>query len=611
MLCFGNSTLFAKNNLIPIPDVAIENILDSAYDCRFKEGSDCAPIYLFAIKKGKELKVEYMDYLNFSYAFYLSSMGRFDTALKIIEETLPLSKNDIVIEGLINTQASIFYNQGHTEKAIKYFIQLAKLLEKRGEFHKLALTYTNIGIILGAQENYQRSLDFLLKADNLVKNTADSFLIITLRANIAAAYLDLKDYKAASHWARLSINTKSKIEWDESGKAIAYRVLAQSYKQTNTDSALFFINKSIETSKEFNDQLNLGTAFYEYALIMDIIGNYKSAQSYIDKSISIHREVSFLPGIVNSLLFGGKISIRNKQFEKAANYLLEANILNDSIKSEKNYKTISALTTKYETEKKERQIVEKQLEIERKNEQIHIWTIIASMILISGIVLIYQLKKNQKIKIKILQQENENELLKAQVKGEEIERGRVSRELHDGVASSLLVTRLQLEKNTTASNNNAIIMIKDLHKEIRNIAHKLNPIDFKEKNWIQELNNYCANIQSEKTQVHFLSNIKELILEPTKLLVLFRAIQEVLQNAIKHANARNISIQIVNDSDALNISIEDDGNGTHQSILDNADSLNNLRARLKEIDASLQIESKINEGLVAFIQYEYKLVNAN
>lgn len=605
LLCLSINN-YAQRSLITVPDAPIVAILDSAYNCNnIKKETNCELIYEHAIKTGKKMDIKYMDYLYYTYSFYLESKGLSDAALQIIDSILPIATNDTVIDAMMNTKATILYNQGNTEGAIKLFVRMAERCEKRGDFKILAYTYLNISGLLASQNNYTSSLDYLLKSHEVMESSKDSSLLINVRANIAAAYYDLTEYTNAVTWAELSINTPVINEKDESGKIMAYMILAQVFMHTDLDAAVIYIKKSIALGKKLNNDSKLSNSYLIYAEILEKMGKYKEAAFYIEKNIDMYRSNIFLPGLANSLLLAGKISIKNGDYKKASDYLLEANILNDSLKSEKNFRTINELNTKYETEVKERKIAESQLQIAEKNKQIRTWTIVASIIIISAFIFIFQLRRNQKNKLKIMQQENENELLKAKVKGEEIERGRVSRELHDGVASSLLVTRLQLEKNTEGSNIQAAIMLQSIHKEIRNIAHKLNPIDFTQKNWVQEVENYCANVAHENTQVHFFSNIDTLTLDPTKSLVLFRGIQELLQNAIKHAAATNISLQIVSDEASLHISIEDDGNGAQQSLLDNAESLQNLKIRMKDIGATLNVESSLNEGLMAIIDYKY------
>lgn len=270
---------------------------------------------------------------------------------------------------------------------------------------------------------------------------------------------------------------------------------------------------------------------------------------------------------------------------------------------ENNEETLQTLLLHYETEKKERKLAESQLLIQQQNVRIRNWLILGIIAIGGFLIFFLQQRKNQQAKIKILEKEKENEVLTARMLGEEIERGRISKELHDGVASNLLLVRLQLEKNTEEAQKNAVHLIKKTHKELRNVAHKLNPIDFSQRNWMEEIRIFAENIHTDSRQVHFFSGIDTLPAPATHQLVLYRAIQELLQNVVKHAEASHVAIQIGKQDTKIQISIEDDGVGTTSEIIDQASSLFNLRNRLKNIGAELHIETAPNEGTAAFITY--------
>ncbi|MBX9449760.1 MAG: hypothetical protein KL787_08610 [Taibaiella sp.] len=110
-------------------------------------------------------------------------------------------------------------------------------------------------------------------------------------------------------------------------------------------------------------------------------------------------------------------------------YFQEYIAIGDSLRSKERYETLGALTTKYETEKKERQLAEQQLVIQRKNIAIRNWLITGSALILGIIIFGIQYRYNQSRKLKLITQENENAVLKAMMNGEERERNRISKGL--------------------------------------------------------------------------------------------------------------------------------------------------------------------------------------
>ncbi len=604
ILLFFLTGQLSAQPLMEIHSKEIKDIVKKGDDCLAQKGDNCFEYYKEAIALGKKKDVDYVDYLYYNLAYGYSLVGDSDAALDIIAEQHPKAKNGVVRAGFLNIKAGILYHQNMTDSAVHYFVQVAEILEKENELQKTALTYLNISNILYTQHSIERSTEYLLKSNDILKKINDTMYLCLTAARISENYADLNDYEKTIQWVNEAIAQPIKSNIDRQVHSIAYRALAKLYLSSNVDSAAFLMKRVVEMTEELGDDVELASSYQILAETLLKQGKKTEALIASEKALSYNRKLNFGLGLTENLFVAGKVSRELGLYQKAADYFYEAKILSDSVKSEKSIQVINELNTKYETEKKERQLAESELLIEQKNTQIRNWIVLGILIIGGLLAYFYQMRRNQKNKLKLLEREKENEILSARVLGEEIERGRISKELHDGVASALLVTRLQMEKNTEEAKTNAIQLIKNAHKEIRNIAHKLNPLDFSKNNWVEEVKTFCDNIYSEKTKVHFFSNVTDININSTHQLILFRAVQELLQNAVKHADAKNISVQIVEENGNINITIEDDGKGVQQSLINEAKSLSNLKERLRNINVELHIDSEPNAGTAVFISYK-------
>src|SRR5690625_7854907 len=134
-----------------------------------------------------------------------------------------------------------------------------------------------------------------------------------------------------------------------------------------------------------------------------------------------------------------------------------------------------------------------------------------------------------------LKEEKEEVVVKSIDLGERKERNRLSKELHDGVASQLTAVKLLIESDAGSKNSEkALEVVRSVQKELRGIAYSILPVDFKKTTLHQAIKKFCYQISIPELQVHFFSNAEEVQLEKNTAHSLYRAVQEIIQNAIKH-----------------------------------------------------------------------------
>lgn len=202
-------------------------------------------------------------------------------------------------------------------------------------------------------------------------------------------------------------------------------------------------------------------------------------------------------------------------------------------------------------------------------------------------------------------QKNYIDIQKAIVAGEEKERIRLANELHDGIAANIYAIKLQIEQtNHDKSLDQTLTLVKDTHTEIRKVAHNLIPIDFNQENLLQRIKNFASENQTAETEISFYSNITTLDIPNHHALILYRFIQECLQNALKHADATLISLHIIVNENNLLVKIQDDGKGIDINyIQSNNKGIYKFKDRLAHIGAIATVESDEN-GTEIMLKYK-------
>jgi len=197
------------------------------------------------------------------------------------------------------------------------------------------------------------------------------------------------------------------------------------------------------------------------------------------------------------------------------------------------------------------------------------------------------------------------------LEGQEEERKRLSRELHDGVGQMLSAMNLLLESLMPSSKpmqmrlHDAKDLMKSIIKEVRRVSFNLTPSSLDDFGLIPAINKFCHEINSvTKSDVKFINETSFINrLDSSVETNLYRIIQEAVNNALKYAKAQNIEVIFSHDINSLKISIRDDGNGFDQGRLESSGHFEkaghgvfNMKERAAYIGGILKLDSKLGKG---------------
>ncbi|WP_413534000.1 histidine kinase [Empedobacter brevis] len=261
-----------------------------------------------------------------------------------------------------------------------------------------------------------------------------------------------------------------------------------------------------------------------------------------------------------------------------------------------------------------------ELNFKNKLNKYYIFSIIFFIVLLA--LLLYALKQRNKhlkqrealYKLEIEQERQNSKIstLTALLDGQEQERARLARDLHDGLGGLLSGTKIQLTHlNEKIDEHAKKDMTKSIHQldgavdELRRVAHNLMP-DLLLKYGLEEaLKEYAIRMSNEHLDidVQFLSYTNSL--DKEHQLLVYRIIQELVNNAIKHAQAEQIIIQFVEDETSYSITVEDDGKGfdINDTKLTQSAGLHNIQSRVHFLKGQLNIQSEIDLGTSIEFQF--------
>lgn len=310
------------------------------------------------------------------------------------------------------------------------------------------------------------------------------------------------------------------------------------------------------------------------------------------------------------------------QYKKANEHRKLYSLLRDSLQLVQKLEMIYDMEVKYRLSDKDKQLAQQELAIERNESRIkskNFWIIAisAGFLLISLIsILLYwnnfHKQTLQAEKIRNLRQEIQIASLQAMVNGEEKERSRIARELHDGIGGTLGAIRTRVSamvrKYTTAHTNDDFTelmqMLEEASADLRKTAHNLMPEILLQEGLAKASQLFCERLRKG----HMLQINTEIWGKVRRLpgdveLTAYRIIQELLHNILKHAGATQALVQIVFHESQLCITVEDNGRGMPANAgYKEGIGLKTIQERVKLMNGQIDTVSTPGQGTSVYIE---------
>ena len=578
-----------------------------------------------------------------------------DSATQMLEKLRELSASLKYDQGLYlyyERTTVVSFTNGDFEKALKESKKGLEIATKLKNTGYEAVMLNNIAICYGYMDKFQEQLDYTLKAKDKVELSKDSTKLSGLYHGLSNVYSNLGQNRKSLDWALLSIRLYTEFGKRNDYINRVYAGVAQNYELMGVvDSAAIYFAKAISESKRLNDKFAEGTIYKYAAHFYSSTGNYdkmlemarqglplakelnsrqleagayyniaaanyynrNNAEAYrnVRLSLDIAEKDSIKQQVQDAYRLLSYIAARDGDFKTSTLASGKADSLREAALNEQVALNAAELEKKYETEKKENQIKLHEATIRQQNILNYVLIIGAVALLVIFILSYLNYRNKQKLQQqRISELETEKQLLATQslLKGQEDERSRLAKDLHDGLGGLLSGVKLQLgamkgnliltEENGRAFNN-ALNKLDESISEMRRVAHNMMPEALLNMGLKQALQDFCdglAESQSFSITCEFYG--LEQRMAPSVEIVLYRIIQELMNNAVKHSGASIILAQVIRQQGHVTITIEDNGKGFDITNLENMRTagLRNIRSRVNYLHGSMDIKAAPGKG---------------
>ncbi len=602
-------------------------------------------------------------------AYSFLRKGAYDSSLRwygMADSLCTALKEEYLLLDLYSYYSWVLNNQSRFDESLQLCERTLQLAMRKKDRKEIGYAYTAIGLVYVNKSFYQRALEnYFLAVDHLAA-VNDTSSLCRLYDRISGCYYPLKLYEKSLQYEEMSLNCVEGI--DDTGRirnacfniGLVLKELGQYSK------AVFYYQRAASLNTgDARDQIMDCRLEYAFAALYNAQGDHVRAAGYAKKGADLSRSLDFQSGVSMNLGELGRAYLylnRTKEalaalkesvdiaqrdnlgeelllgldvirFAEAANGNMIASAgydrmyrkLYDSVFNQQAASNIQELESKYRSTEKQNEIIRLQgekkiqnLSIQRKNILNGILIGSVAVILLVSLLAYRNYKQKQKLQQqRINELETEKKLMatEAVLKGEEQERTRLAKDLHDGLGGMLSGIKYSL--NTMKGNlimtpenaqafERSMDMLDSSIKEMRRVAHNMMPEALVKFGLDTALKDFCNDInQSGALKVNYQSiGLENASIDQTTSITIYRIVQELLNNTMKHAAATNAIVQVGKTDQVLSVTVEDDGKGFDKSLLNTARGIgwDNIQNRVEFLKGRLDVDSQPGKGTSVHIE---------
>lgn len=545
-----------------------------------------------------------------NYTAVLNVQGKFTESLRLNLSAIRIARNAHLqrplMRALINTGVVYQYIE-HYQQAVGYYLQALPLVDSIGTLQERSITYGNLCGLYRNLKQPQVALRYARLALSFGEKNSDDYAVATACINLANCLKDLGKINEGIGYIERSRKLGLKLN-DDNIQETALINLGDAYLSLKMPAKYLSVYRvALPLARKIGDVSGECFALHGIALGLFFQKQYQQAEDLLKTSIAFAKQHDQKEVWSRMLLLMSDVQIALGRPEASQEYRVRYDSVSNVLLNTPLLKNIQELETRYGVEKKQRQLLQKDLQLARK--QRWLLSSLASLVILAMVfVLVYRsYRERQRLAgktIEMLRAEQETTRIKAMLEGEQQERRRISREMHDDMGSGL--TRLLFLSRSLMDNKETAQKISDA---VNGLIRKMNEVIWmmnNERDTLESLIAYlratCGEMLDDAGIVTDFSTagaLPHIVLPGEIRRNIYLAVKEAVHNAIKHSGASIVVIRVSADP-ALTVTIQDNGSGFAQ-IAETAagNGFDNMRHRMEDIGGTLKVDGD-NGVLIGF-----------
>lgn len=536
-------------------------------------------------------------------------------ALKAAKEAKNIEEEGRVYNNIANT----YYTQNKLDSSAYYYMEALRCIEKTHNNFATSMVYGNLSNIFHEQHLNELSLkNALLSLHFAMKGKIDSNSTGVAYENCGIAYGALRRPDSQYYCYSKALGYYSNGE-DLTNLWSIYKNLSE-YEMDKKDylKGKAYADSSLKYSRMVGNNHDIASALIHCGVMELKCGNISKAEQLLgDASVYVHKDMEWAL-LKEWNLQMAEIKRTKGDYKDALKYYDDYITYKDSVSNKESKEISVQMEAKYHSVKRQSQIneLEKEarlhgLEIRQKNILLYILLGGFAIAIIISVMIYKNITQKaiiQKKMIAALEQEKQLVATKTILQAQESERSRMAKDLHDGLGGMLSGIKLNLSsiaENIQATEKDKQLFFKSMGQldnainEMRRVAHNMMPEALLKFGLTEAIKDFCETINESnacKLKLTHIGNLPQL--EQSTEIIIYRIVQELVNNSIRHGRSKNIFIQLIKHEQGITVTVEDDGSGFDESQLNNikGTGLLNVQSRVDYLKGSCEIKTEKGNG---------------
>lgn len=581
--------------------------------------------------------------LLFDVAKYSQARSYFDSALVLFDGLISSGEKDPVkIVSYKFAKTDCLTNKGllaaklyHYQESIQYYLEAVSAIENlegKGKNDYMATLYADLASDYYELEQFEIALEYDKKALPYLDLEDNTDLYVIGHLFVADDYSGLSKFDSSSVYLEKVRPTVTKLNKPNLDIRFYYIQGGIYRKKKEWRNALISFQKASDAAMKISDDFQVLNSREGIAACYMRLGDLTKARETALYVFNESDRINVPLLGIQALQLLIEIEEKSGNINKAYQYQKQFILASDSLEKEKVQRQMNETEAKYQNERKEKEILLLQksnavqsLSLQKKSTFNYFLIGSVAALLITGFLGYRNLRHRQQLakqqdelqqqRIRELEKDKQLVAVDSLLKGQEEERSRLAKDLHDGLGGLLSGVKFSLNNmkdNLIITPDNMAVFERSLDMidtsitELRRVAHNMMPEMLTKFGLDEAVKEYCNTVNSTKLlAVKYQSIGMETRLEKGTEIVIYRIIQELLNNILKHAVASEAFIQLIRENGRLNIIVEDDGKGFDRALLENCKGAGwaNIRSRVEYLKGQLDVHSEAGEGVLINMEF--------
>lgn len=601
------------------PKKKVSSLIKLCEQLRFTDPEALLPAAHDLYELGHELKDKHLqlqaDYFTGT-AFMI--MGKPDSAYALAElaiHDLSVSGADLVLLAkYYSLTGNCLMRMNRQKDALAEFYASLQRAEFARDAEQEFKARNNIGWAYMELEQYDNAIANFKGCIGIMKANGLPDKYGTIYNNLASCYGSLEQFDSVYKYAETGIRIAQQYD-DLAALANGYSILgtfqsrAKKYRE-----ALSNFEKAVEIRGKSGDPFFIVSDLAEISELQALTGNTAEGIRNGEAALALAKENGIdakLQLIYSALAHNYEQAGR---YRDAADMYKRMNVLKDSMYQSANPKALAEMQTKYETVKKEQLIEQQQNKI--KGQRALLAAVLSALVLLSALSWsVYrrrQLREEARLQTELRAQQEAAAL--AVLEAEEKERQRIARDLHDGVGQMMSAAKMNLSAYEADADIQApahkqalekiIGLVDESCREVRSVSHAMMPDVLLKKGLAAALQDFTDKLDTQRLQIGLYTEGLDESVPANVSMILYRVLQEAVNNVIKHAKATRLDISVVKDAEGIHATIEDNGIGFNSNDpgFREGMGLQNIRSRVSFLKGTVDVDSGEGRGTVLVVE---------